>query len=347
VISDEATPDLPELPDLPTASSSAPAPISLTAIVPCYNEAAALEVAYQQIKAALACYGEVELLFVDDGSTDGTLERIKQLAAADPSVRYLALARNYGLAASSSAGFKYASKEWSVQFDADLQSPATEAHKLIAKALEGYDAVFSVRLGRGREDPWLRRAGSAAASWMARSLLGIELPAGAWSFRVVRTSVAKKVVALDLPLRYFIATLPRISARYTSLPTVHRRRERGHGRSRFGLRRLIVLALELFFGFSYRPLVLLPLVAAAAAALLALATALAAAGRLGDRLLGVLILATGVLTLSGLAVLGGYVLRIAESQGRPARFYVREANLPIVPSDDLYEHERRAVAAAP
>ncbi len=333
MISQEATPALPEL------GGEGPSRLSLTAIIPSYNEVTAIEAAYRQVKEALACYGDVELLFVDDGSTDGTLERIKRLAADDPSVRYLALARNYGLAASSSAGLKYASKEWSVQFDADLQSPASEAHKLIAKALEGYDAVFSVRLGRQRGDAWPRRVGSAVANWTARRLLGIELPAGAWSFRVVRTAVAKKVVALDLPLRYFIATLPRLSARYTTVPTEHRRRQ--HGRSKFSPRRLIVPTLELFLGFSYRPLALLPVLAAGAAALLAVAVALATAGRLGDRTLGLLTLAAGVMVLTGLAVLAGYVLRIAESQGRPARFYIREANLPIAREDDLYEHERQ------
>jgi polyisoprenyl-phosphate glycosyltransferase len=331
----EETPALPEVPD------AGPSRLSISAIIPCYNELAAIDVAYRDIKAALASYDDVELLFVDDGSTDGTLELIKRLADADPGVRYIALARNYGLAASAAAGFKYASKQWSVQFDADLQSPATEAHRLIAKALEGYDAVFSVRRGRQRGDAWPRRLGSAAANWFARRLLGIELPAGAWSFRVVRTSVAKKLVALDLPLRYFIATLPRLSARYTSMPTEHRRRR--HGRSKFGLRRLIVLAIELFFGFSYRPLALLPLLAAGAAGLLLAAAALQAAGLLGAGALGLLGLATGVLVLTGLTVLAGYVLRIAEVQGRPARFYIREANLPIAAEDDLYEHERQTL----
>jgi hypothetical protein len=327
-MSEQAAGTLLELP------ADGPSPVRLTAMVPCYNEAAGLAATYREITAALAPYDDVELLLVDDGSTDGTLEQIKLLAAGDPRVRYLALARNYGLAAASSAGFKYASKEWTVQFDADLQSPAAEVHKLVAKAVEGYDAVFAVRAQR--QDPWLRRAGSAAVHRFARRGLGIELPLGAWSFRVVRTAVAKKLVALDLPLPYFIATLPRLSARWATVPTVHRRRQ---GRSRFGLRRLVVLALELFFGFSYRPLALLPALAAGAAALLTAAAALAAAGRLGDRLLGLLILTTDVLVLAGLAIAAGYLLRIAEGQSRPARFLVREANLPLRPEDDLYEHE--------
>jgi hypothetical protein len=128
------------------------------------------------------------------------------------------------------------------------------------------------------------------------------------------------------------------------MPTEHHRRR--HGRSKFGLRRLIVLAIELFFGFSYRPLALLPLLAAGAAGLLLAAAVLTAADLLGARGLGLLVLATGVLVLAGLAVLAGYVLRLAEVRGRPARFYVREANLPIAAEDDLYEHERQPLEVA-
>lgn len=312
------------------------ATVALTAIIPCYNESAAVDAAYQEITTALARYDDLELLFVDDGSTDDTLARIKRLAAADERVRYLALSRNYGLAAASGAGFKYASKRWAVQYDADLQSPAAETHKLLAKALEGYDAVFALRTRR--DDPWLRRAGSVAAQWAARHLLGIEIPRGAWSFRVVRTAVAKKLVALDLPLPYFIATLPRLSGRYTAVPTAHRARR--HGFSKFGLRRLVVLALHLYFGFSYRPLALLPLLTVAGTALLAAAVALAATGLLGGPLPALLSLACGVLVLAGLSVVAGYLLRIAESHGRVARFYVREANFPVAAEDDLYEHDR-------
>lgn len=323
-------------------NGSGPLGVSLTALIPCYNESAAVDAAYREITAALAGCQDLELLFVDDGSSDDTLERIKRLAHSDTRVRYLVLARNYGLAAASSAGFKYASKDWTVQFDADLQSPAAEAGRLLAKAMEGYDAVFAVRANR--QDPWLRRVGSSAANWVAKRLLGIELPIGAWSFRVVRTAVAKKLVAVDVPLPYFIATLPRLSARYATVPTPHRRREGGP--SKFSLRRLMVLSIELFFGFSYRPLALLPVLACGGLVIGVLAAILAVFGWLDRGWLGFLALAVGLLALLDLTVVAGYLLRIAEAQRRLARFYVREANLPVDPCDDLYEHERSRVGIA-
>src|SRR4029434_2342800 len=107
--------------------------IRLTAVVPCCDEADGIDLAYQRIATELSRYDDVELLFVDDGSTDGTLDRIKTFADTDPRASYLAFTRNFGLEAAFAAGFKYASKDkdWVVQLDADLQSPPSEVHKLM------------------------------------------------------------------------------------------------------------------------------------------------------------------------------------------------------------------------
>ena len=160
-----------------TRSALEDGPVDLTAIIPCLNEAENVDHAYAEIKRELARYGEVELLFVHDGSTDGTLARIKRLAEVDPDVKYLSFSRNFGYEAAFSAGFRYARSTWTIQFDADLQAPASEAHKLIAKAREGYDAVFSAR--ERRRDPLHRRLGSRLLNWVATSALAIQMPRGA------------------------------------------------------------------------------------------------------------------------------------------------------------------------
>jgi len=234
--------------------------LDISAVVPCYNEAESVDLAYERITRELERYGDVEVIFVDDGSTDATLERVRALAAADQRVKYLSFARNFGQEAAFSAGFKYAAKPWTVQFDADLQWPPEEVHKLLARTAEGYDVVFGIR--ERRRDPWFRRLGAAASQWVARAWLGIEVPMGASAFRVVRSSVAKKIVALRLDTPYFIATVPRVGARYTSVPIVHH--PRLHGVSKWSVRKLAVHALELLFGFSLRPIALAYLFSVAA-----------------------------------------------------------------------------------
>jgi biotin carboxylase len=311
-------------------------PIGVTAVVPCCDEVDGIDFAYERIAAELGRYDDVELLFVDDGSTDGTLDRIKAFADADPRVSYLSFTRNFGLEAAFSAGFKYASKDWVVQLDADLQSPPGEVHKLMAKALEGWDVVFGVRTDR--HDPLPRRLGSSLQQWFARRALGIELPQGSSSFRVVRASVARKIAAADLPMPYFLATVPRVGARWTTVPTEHRPRTRG--RSKFSPGRLLAHTVELFVGFSVRPLVALPVLAAALAGVTALAAVAVATGRLGTAGAALAALAAGALNLTTLAVVAAYLFRVVRGQPRLATFYVREANLPLAPEDDLYEHER-------
>ncbi|MCW2875914.1 MAG: Sugar transferase [Sphaerisporangium sp.] len=317
-------------------------PPGITAMIPCYNEIDCVERAYQEIQAEVGKYDDVELLFIDDGSTDGTLDAIKGFAAVDPRVKYISFARNFGLEAAFSAGFKYASKAWTVQFDADLQSPPHEMHRLVAKAMEGYDVVFAVR--ENRRDPWYRKLGTWAHQTIARRWLGIELPQGASVFRIVRTSVARKVVDSRLSTPYFIATAPLIGARYTTLPTEHHPRVDGVGK--WNLRKLFPHAIELFVGFSFRPLAWLIGLAAAAVAGGGVISALALAGQLSQLAVGLAALVTSLVTLMLLAMVARYLVRVMRVQaiGVP-RYQIREANIPIRADEALYGHETPYVVA--
>lgn len=300
----------------------------LTAVLPCYNEGEQVDRAYETVIHALARLGELELLIIDDGSTDDTLTRIKSLAATDPRVHYLSFTRNFGLEAAQSAGFRYARQPWSVQLDADLQSPPGEVWPLLAKAAEGYDVVFGVR--EHRQDPWLRRLGSAGTHWIGHRVLGIELPAGASTFRVVRTAVARTLVDQRAGTPYFIAQLTQAGARCACVQTRHERRA---GRSKWRPARLAGHSFELFFGYSWRPLnavfALAALGVAAALAGLAMVVAGATAAATGA------VLAVCALVLVSTAVTARYLQRML-LEVRPGRpYYIREANVPLRPEDTL------------
>jgi len=303
----------------------------LTAVIPCYDEADSIHPAYAEIVGELGRY-DLELLFVDDGSTDGTLDRIRELAAVDPRVHYISFARNFGFEAAFSAGYRYAGKPWIVHLDADLQFPPSEVHALVERAQAGYDAVFGVRTNR--DDPWYRRWGAAAYHALGRRGLGIEIPPGATTFRVLRSELARRIVDLRLGTPYFLATVPRLTNHYTTVPVSHRARTRG--RSKFRLGRLIAHALELYIAFSRRAIhatALLALVAAIATVGMATVAAL---GWLGGSAALVTGLAAQSVGLIGLAVLMRYLVLVADAQARPAMFYIRAASFPVDPADHVY-----------
>jgi polyisoprenyl-phosphate glycosyltransferase len=294
-------------------------PPSVTAFIPCFNEVEQVDAVHAAIDAELSRYPDLEILFVDDGSTDGTLAKLKALCDRDPRVRYVSFSRNFGLEAAHAAGFRYASRTWVVQLDADLQSPPAEAPKLIAKALEGYDVVYGIR--RERNDPLFRRVGSAVQQRLAQRLFGLDLVYGSSVFRVVRASVARRAVDLRLATPYFVATLPLLGARWATVDVAHRRRVGGG--SRWAVWRLFAHSGELFFGYSLRPLMWLYLAVAVVLPVVVLA---GAAG----------VVAGEVVLLGAVAVLAAYVHRLVRGSVRPALYYVREANIPIAAQDSLH-----------
>ncbi|EID54557.1 glycosyltransferase family 2 protein [Saccharomonospora xinjiangensis] len=313
-----------------TVGGGYPDDSGLTVVIPCYNEVENIEHSYAEIVAELGEF-DLELLYVDDGSNDGSLDVIRRLAESDPRVHFISFTRNFGFEAAFSAGYRYARKPWILHIDADQQFPAAEAHKLIAAAKSGYDAVFGVRTNR--QDPVLRRWGTAAFHFIGRRLLRIELPQGATAFRLVRTELAKRIVDLRLGTPYFLATVPRLTNRYTTVPVAHRARARGE--SKVGMSFLSSHAVELFVGFSRR----LSTVAATACVLsgaLALVVALATAtGMANTSALGAALFVLLAVCLVSLALTVRSLVVVGAGQPRPRLYYIREASLPIDEADRL------------
>jgi hypothetical protein len=189
--------------------------------------------------------------------------------------------------------------------------------------------VFGVRVDR--RDPWLRRAASRLHELIAGRLLGIELPPGGTTFRLVRADLARRIVDLRQGTPYFLATLPRLTRHWATVPIAHRPRARGS--SKVTVRGLARHAVELFMSYSLRPIRwagLACLVGAAVAAGAAVLRLLApTTDRLASALTG-LALAAG---LFGLAVIARYLVHIATSQPRMPQFLIREASIPVRPED--------------
>jgi hypothetical protein len=313
-----------------TAAAS-PAEVGLTVVIPCFNEAENIQPSYREITTDLGDY-DLELLYVDDGSTDATLAEVRRLASTDPRVQFISFTRNFGFEAAFSAGYRYARRPWILHVDADQQFPAVEARKLIAAAETGYDAVFGVRTNR--QDPVLRRWGTTAFHFIARRLLRIELPQGATAFRLVRTPLARAIVDLRLGTPYFLATVPRLTSRYTTVSVGHRARQRGE--SKVGYRFLATHAIELFVGFTRRLVTAASVGALLGAAGAALAAIAAAAGLLTGTAVWAVVLALLAVVLLTLSMTVRYLVAVGADQARPRLFYIREASLAVDDAELLF-----------
>lgn len=294
----------------------------ITVVVPCYNEVDNVAASYEEIVGELGDL-DLELIFVDDGSSDGTLDIIRGLSQHDQRVGFISFTRNFGFEAAFSAGYRYAAAPWVLHVDADQQFPAAEARVLIREAQRGYDAVFGVRTNR--QDPRLRRWGTAVFHYLAQRVLRVEIPRGATAFRLVRTDLARRVVDLELGTPYFMATVPRLTSRYTTVAVGHRSRARGE--SKVGFRFLASHAVELFVGFTRR----LPGVAAAlalgTAALCGLLAVGAGTGLIGGAAAAAALFVILAVTAAVLAVGVRYLVVIGAGQPRPRQFYIRETTL--------------------
>ncbi|MFE9581046.1 glycosyltransferase family 2 protein [Nocardia sp. NPDC006044] len=302
----------------------------VTVVVPCRDEEANIVAAHRAIVGELGGH-DVEILFVDDGSTDATLSLVSALAAEDERVHYISFARNFGFEAAFSAGYKYATKPWVLHVDADLQGHPDQAHKLIEAVSDRVDAVFGVR--DQRDDPLLRRWGSTLSDLIARRVLGIELPPGATTFRLVRTGIARRIVELRRPAPYFMASLPAVTDRYVTVQTAHRARRAGS--SKFTVLRLARHALDLYVGHSTVPAIGATLVLCAGVLVGVLLSVFGAGA--------VAVLLVQLAMLPAMALLLRYSVTASSRDGR-ALYYVRESDLVIDAADRLHL-ERAGVGA--
>jgi glycosyltransferase involved in cell wall biosynthesis len=296
--------------------------IRISAIIPCMNEAGNIGQVYERVSKALSVYDDYELIFLDNASTDNTLQLVKTLSERDPKVKYISYSKNVGFEHSFRNGFEYASFEWSVQYDADLQSPPEETPKLVEKALQGYDVVFGIR--ENRDDPFYRIIGSNMLLWLAKYIFRIDIPLGASVFRILRTSVARDIIHFPTRAAYFIATVPLVTSRYTTVTTAHQARQ--WGKSKYGLKEIVSHSSELFFGFSHMPLLLswFWFFLIAVAFIVLTVSGVDLSGKTAFYLLGSFCLIQSFI----LAVICEYLKRPVPSLAHHATVSIRESNIP-------------------
>ena len=211
----------------------------LSVIVPVFNEVENISLLWEELDAALGRLGlPAEIVFVDDGSTDGSADAIRALMNHDSRVRLLCFEANAGLTAAFHAGYGAARGRIVVTLDADLQNDPRDLPPLLA-ALEGADAVVGWR--RARHDPWLKRVSSRVGNAVRNRLTGDEVRDSACSLRAMRRECLGAIPPYA-GMHRFVPTLLRTAGyRVVEVPVHHRPRR--FGRSKFGIKNRALRAL--------------------------------------------------------------------------------------------------------
>ncbi len=227
----------------------------LSIIVPVLDEAQSLEQLHAEIVGCCEEHGiEFEVLFVDDGSSDGSWTVITQIARQDRRVSGIRFRRNFGKAAALTAGMRSASGDLLMMMDADLQDDPSEIPRFLEALGEGNDVVNGWK--RRRLDPWHKVYPSKVFNWMVGRLSGLHLHDHNCGFKLFRAEVAAEIRIYG-ELHRFISVLAAARGfRVTELAVNHRQRR--FGRSKYGVRRFLrgfldLLTVTFLTGFGLRP----------------------------------------------------------------------------------------------
>jgi glycosyltransferase involved in cell wall biosynthesis len=236
------------------AAAQSPAVTRLLSIViPCYNEEEVIDETMKRMKAF--CSGlrdlDVELIFVDDGSRDRTRELLKAYAAADPRIRLICFARNFGHQIAVTAGIDAASGDAVVLIDADLQDPPEVINDMVTKWLEGYDVVYGTRTERPGESAF-KIATARGFYRLLNKLSEVPIPLDTGDFRLMSRNVVDTLRAMPERDRFVRGMVSWVGFKQVALP--YRRAERFAGESKYPLRKMLRFATDGILSFSTKPL---------------------------------------------------------------------------------------------
>lgn len=232
--------------------------MKISVVIPVYNEVENVNEMHAALKAALTSF-DYELILVDDGSTDGTIERLEALAARDPGhTCVVEFRRNFGQTAAIAAGIDYATGDVIVLIDADLQEDPADIPMLVDKIREGYDVVSGWR--KERKDAFLTRTlPSRLANGLISWVTGVRLHDYGCTLKAYRREVLQGFRLYGEMHRFIPAYAGSFGARIIEVPVTHRARTRG--RTKYGLERTLKVLLDLFtvkflVGFASKPIYL-------------------------------------------------------------------------------------------
>ncbi len=305
---------------------------TLDLIVPCYNEQAVLPLFYEAVQKTLQTLPDYQttLIFVDDGSSDQTLETLQRFAAQDSRVRYLSFSRNFGKESAMLAGLRASTAALVGILDADLQHSPALLPEMLRAIEEGYDVAAAKRVDRTGETKLKSRLSDAFYK-VANRMTDVEIDPGAQDFRVMKRVVVDALLSLGEHRRFTKGLFSFVGFRTKWFP--HENTARAAGEAKWNFKKLFAYACDGILAFSDLPL-RLPLYAGGALcggallyALIVLIVRLCGKGVSSVHAVLIVLLLLGGAILCAIGLLGAYLARVyTQVKDRPD-YIIRESNL--------------------
>lgn len=219
-------------------------PVSYSVVIPVFNELPNINPLYKRLKGVLDNTGSAyEIIFVDDGSTDGSFDALKNIAISDKMVSVIGFTKNFGQHKAVVAGILNSRGEYLVTLDADLQNPPEEIPRLIEKIKEGFDMVSGYR--KRRKDVFSRKLCSLFTNLLIALVCGVRMKDYGSMLRVFRGDVARKTAEVFLNNEGYITMLvTKVTRNISEIEVSHD--ERHSGESKYGIRKLFIEFFKIF-----------------------------------------------------------------------------------------------------
>jgi dolichol-phosphate mannosyltransferase len=310
----------------------------LSVVVPCFNEEEVLRETHRRLLSGLELLdAELEIVYVDDGSRDGTGSILHELSANDPRVRVVRFARNFGHQMAVTAGIDHSRGDAVVLIDADLQDPPEVIPRMVALWREGYQVVYGVR-GRRPGETILKRITAAGFYRMINLMSDVPIPLDTGDFRLMDRCVAD--VLRDMPERHRFIRGMVSWVGFKQCPIYYERHPRFAGESKYPFSKMVRFAVDGVTSFSTVPLRWATWAGLVAAGISVLGIVYAVVARLmtnswvpGWAAMFVAVLFVGGVQLLSLGAIGEYVGRIySEAKGRPLYVVAQRLGFPATDS---------------
>lgn len=223
----------------------------ISIVIPSYNETGNIGPIAQRISKVMENLDPYEIIFIDDGSRDGTLSEIKEIGARNQSIKFISFSRNFGHQKALKAGLDYARGDCVISMDADLQHSPELLTKLIEEWRNGYDVVYTIRVDSANSS-FIKRLSSRLFYKIINLLSNVNIPLGTADFRLLDRKVVDEIKKFEENWLFIRGIVAWVGFNQTSVEYVVNRRNRGT--TKYSFSRMLALAINGITSFSILPL---------------------------------------------------------------------------------------------